>query len=325
MQTWARRLALAALLAAALLNVLAYRHAQAFTHFASGESTRTPHRLSLTQKVGVLLAGAVVPRPRNVRTPASAGLAFERHLFSSPGGGVLEGWLVPRPGARAVVVMFHGHADSKQSLIPAARAVHDLGYAALLVDFRGSGGSAGNDTSIGFHEADDVRAAYHYAGALPGRAPVVLYGNSMGAAAVLKAMSDAPLRPAALVLECPFDRFTSTVRHRFDTYSLPSFPAADLLLFWGGVQQGFNPWRFNPADYAGAVSAPTLLMNGDRDPWVSVAEARSIFDRLRGPKQLKLFRGLGHQSFLLARRADWKRTVAEFTRTHAGGAAASAE
>jgi uncharacterized protein len=232
---------------------------------------------------------------------------------------------VPRPGARAMVVMFHGHADSKQSLLPAARAFHDLGYSAFLVDFRGSGGSSGNETSIGFHEAEDVRAAFAYASALPDHPPVVLYGNSMGAAAVLKAMNDAPLRPAALVLECPFDRLASTVRHRFDSYRVPTFPAADLLLFWGGVQQRFNPWAFNPVDYAGSVSAPTLLMNGDRDPWVSVAEARSIFDRLRGPRQLKLFAGLGHQSFLSARRADWTETVSGFTAEHTRGPAGSGE
>ena len=303
-----------ALLAAVLLNVLAYRHAHAFMNFAPGGArTPAPARMSLTQKMSVLLAGPVVPRPRNLRTPDSAGLPFERHVFARLDGGALEGWLVPHPAARAVVVMFHGHADSKQSLLPAARLFHDLGYAAFLVDFRGSGGSSGNETSIGFHEADDVRAAFVYASALPGRPQVLLYGNSMGAAAVLKAMSDAPLRPAALVLECPFDRLASTVRHRFDTYRVPAFPAADLLLFWGGLQQGFNPWRFNPAEYAAAVTAPTLLMNGDRDPWVSVTEARSIYDRLRGPKELKLFRGLGHQSFLSARRADWKKTVAGFT------------
>jgi alpha-beta hydrolase superfamily lysophospholipase len=200
---------------------------------------------------------------------------------------------------------------------------HDLGYSAFLVDFRGSGGSSGHETSIGFHEADDVRAALDYASTLPGRVPVVLYGNSMGAAAVLKAMSDAPLRPAALVLECPFDRLASTVRHRFDSYRVPSFPAANLLLFWGGVQQGFNPWRFNPAEYARSVSVPTLLMNGDRDPWVTVAEARSIFDGLRGPKELKLFPGLGHQSFLRARRAEWTATVAGFARQHAPDGAPS--
>jgi alpha-beta hydrolase superfamily lysophospholipase len=142
----------------------------------------------------------------------------------------------------------------------------------------------------------------------------------MGAAAVLKAVGEHRLQPAALVLECPFDRFAATVRHRFRAFGIPAFPAADLLLFWGGVQQGFNPWRFNPADYAAGVRAPTLLMNGGKDPWVSEAEARTIFDHLRGPKRLHLFPELGHQSFLQARRTQWVRAVGEFLAAHAASA-----
>jgi alpha-beta hydrolase superfamily lysophospholipase len=313
------------LLALALvLNLVAFRHAYALTHFVhEGRRTRTPPALTTAEKFMVLVAGPVVPRPRNVRTPTEYGLEYERRLFTAADGVVLEAWYVPAPAPRALVVMFHGHADCKQSLLPPARTLHDMGYATLLVDFRGSGGSQGDRTSVGFHEAADVSAAFAHASALAGGLPVVLHGNSMGAAAVLKAVSDGRLRPAAVILECPFDRFASTVRHRFDTFRIPDFPAADLLLFWGGVQQGFNPWRFNPARYAAAVESPTLLMNGDRDPWVSVSEARNIFDRLRGPKRLQVFAGLGHQSFISARHAEWTAVVGNFlAATAAAGPAA---
>ena len=37
-----------------------------------------------------------------------------------------------------------------------ADRLHDLGYACFLVDFRGSGGSSGDATTIGYREADDV-------------------------------------------------------------------------------------------------------------------------------------------------------------------------
>jgi uncharacterized protein len=303
------------------LNALAYRHAYSLTHFVEGgRRTPVPQRLSAGERVKVLVAGPVVPRPRNERTPADDALPFERHVFKGAHGLPLEAWLVPRAGARATVLLFHGHADSKQSMLPPARVLHDLGYATLLVDFHGSGGSAGDHTSVGFHESEDVAAAYAYVRALPDPGPIVLHGNSMGAVAVLKAVSEHHLDPAALVLECPFDRFSSTVRHRFQAFGIPAFPAADLLLLWGGVQQGFNPWRFNPADYASGVAAPTLLMNGGRDPWVSEAEARSIFDRLRGPRRLHVFPELGHQSFLKARRAEWVDAVGGFLAVHAGSA-----
>jgi pimeloyl-ACP methyl ester carboxylesterase len=134
----------------------------------------------------------------------------------------------------------------------------------------------------------------------------------MGAAAILKAVGDRHLQPEAIVLEMPFDSLLRTVRQRFTSMSLPAFPAAELLLFWGGWQQGFNAFQYSPADDARGVRSPTLLMNGDRDPWVTVEEAERIFANLEGPKRLKIFHGLKHQSFLNARRENWKDTVSTF-------------
>lgn len=296
-----------------LLNVAAYQAAYAFTHFApAGRNTPPAQRLGALQKARVLLAGPLLVRPRNRATPADRGLPFERHVFPSLDRTALEAWLIPHPAPRGTVVLFHGHQGRKEDLIRTATAFRELGYSTFLVDFRGSGGSGGNETSIGFHEAGDVAAAFAYARTLPGAGPVVLYGQSMGAAAILKAVADRRLDPAGIVLECPFNRFTDTVRHRFTSFHVPSFPAADALLFWGGVQEGFNPWAFNPEESAASVTAPTLLMSGGADPWISVAETRSIFDRLRGPKHLEIFEGLGHQDFLRPRRAQWTAAVASF-------------
>src|SRR2546427_12282312 len=82
------------------LNVIAYRQARAFTHFAtSGQKTGKPERLSLAERVEVLVAGAVVPRPQNRGTPADLGLTFETHVFAGGRGVPLEAWLVPQPNA----------------------------------------------------------------------------------------------------------------------------------------------------------------------------------------------------------------------------------
>ena len=187
-----------------------------------------------------------------------------------------------------------------------------MGLNALLVDFYGSGGSGGSGTTIGYLEALDVTRTFEYARGLPAPGPVVLFGASMGAAAVLKAVADDGLRPAALVLECPFDSLIGTVRHRFANRGVPSFPLADLLVFWGGAQEGFDALGFRPVDLASRVRVPTLLMNGDKDEWVRVDEARAIFDALQGPKTLHYFAGVGHDSCLRNRPDEWKAVVGEF-------------
>jgi alpha-beta hydrolase superfamily lysophospholipase len=294
------------------VNLVAYRQARAFTHFAPPGHRTRPQQLSTTGMIEVLLTGVEVPRPENRRTPADVGLPYERHVFAGGRSVPLEAWLVPHPQARGTVVLFHGHAGSKDSQLREARAFHEMGLNALLVDFYGSGGSGGNETSIGFYEAQDVSKAFAYAARLPGRGPIVLYGESMGAAAVLKAVADDQLRPAGLILECPFDSLIGTVRHRFTSYRVPSFPLADLLVFWGGVEQGFNGFSFRPAESATRVTCPTLLMNGDRDPWVRPEEARAIFAGLKGPKTLAFFAGVGHDSCLRNRPDEWNAEVSAF-------------
>jgi hypothetical protein len=305
--------------AAAAVNGLAYRHAHALGHFSQG-GARTPRAEALTalQKARVLLVGPNLPKPRNRRTPRDLGLAFERHAFPGAFGDEIEAWLVPGPPGAGLVVLFHGHASAKDSLLPAARELHRMGYATLLVDFHGSGGSSGNRTSIGFHEAQDVSAAYRYAAGLPGPPRIALYGQSMGAAAVLRAAAREGLEPHAIILETPFDRLRTTVAHRFRSLRVPAV-LVPVMLFWGGVQQGFDPFAHNPVEYARSVAVPALLMAGDRDPWVSVEESRSILEALRGPRELVLFAGLPHVSLLAARPAQWRTAMAGFLRRSLGG------
>ena len=61
----------ALLLGFAAVNLVAYRQARAFTHFAStGHRTPQPQSLSFGQRIEVLVAGVDVPRPENRRTPS---------------------------------------------------------------------------------------------------------------------------------------------------------------------------------------------------------------------------------------------------------------
>jgi alpha-beta hydrolase superfamily lysophospholipase len=296
----------------ATLNVLAYRHAWAVTHFTEGgERTPQPNQLSLARKLQVLVTGPTIPKPRNRRTPDAAGLGWDRHLFRAKDGPLLEAWRVRAAPSRGLVLLFHGYTDSKSSLINEARAFHDLGWSTFLVDFRGSGGSEGAETSIGYHESADVEAALEYARSRVGPGPYVLFGGSMGAASVLKAVAEGA-RPDALILECPFDRLVTAVAHRFTAMGLPTTPLAQMLVFWGGRQGGFDGFRHNPVEYAAAVDVPVLQMHGADDRRVTADEARTVFARLRGPKTFALITGAGHGSFVNVRPGEWNAAVSRF-------------
>ena len=163
------------------LNLMAYVHARAMTSYsAGGERSPPPERLSALGKVQVFLTGINLPRPVNVKSPAELGLSYQTHIISRKGGLDLEAWRIPGDGLRPVVIMFHGYGSCKDQLLDEASAFHELGCETVLVDFRGSGGSAGNETTLGVYEADDVAMVVDFAKKSSGTRPLILYGKSMG-------------------------------------------------------------------------------------------------------------------------------------------------
>ncbi|MFN8458215.1 MAG: alpha/beta fold hydrolase [Anaerolineae bacterium] len=302
-----------ALLALGGLNFLAYRHAYAMLNFRqAGERTPPPEALTRWQKLKILLNGIAIPKPQNHTTPASLNLPFEVHHITIDENITLEAWHMPHPRPKGIVVMFHGYAAAKSGMLPEAQAFYKLGYSTFLVDFRGSGGSSESQTSLGFYEAEAVTAAVAYARQIFAKQPLILYGQSMGAAAILRAVSVYGVKADALIIEAVFDRTLSTVQNRFAAIGWPAFPAAQLLIFWGGVQLGYNGFSHNPADYATTVVCPTLMLHGADDPRATLRQAQAVFQNLSGPKQFEIFAGVKHESYLAAQPERWKQTVSQF-------------
>lgn len=310
-------------------NALAYVQAWSMTHFVSGVSTTRPDQLSAFGKLGVVLTGIRLARPRNTMTPGTFNLPYETHRYHGADGTEYEAWRIPaggpvwrRPfGARGTCLLFHGYAGCKASLLREAQVVRRAGYDAFLVDFRGCGGSSGSVTTVGYHEADDVGEAVRYVREKLNSRRVVIYGRSMGAAAAMRAVSTGKVSPDALVIESPYDRMLTTVGHRFDLVGVPRFPLARLIVFWGGVQQGYWAFGHNPLDYARSVKCPTLVIRAGSDPFINSGEAESVFNNMTGPKQLVVFDKAAHEPCINVDPGRWTRRVTDFLLAAPRGAA----
>jgi alpha-beta hydrolase superfamily lysophospholipase len=313
------------------MNAVAFFHAWRFTHFANepGRHSPNPEQLGPGQKLWLLLTGIRNPKPQNGPKP---GFPVETVTIRSPNG-PLEAWYAtPDSGrARGTVALFHGYTSSKSHLTHEAGYFRRLGYNVLLVDQAGNGNSAGFRTTVGYREADDVAAAFRWlknamnesAGSPsprqrgPGGEPsasgnVILYGVSMGAVAILRAEAELGVRPTANILECPYGNMRQTAYNRFASMHVPGFPMADLLVFWGGVQNGFWAFGLNAERYATQIRTPTLLLWGTADPRVTRAETDAIFAHLAGPKVRHDFPGVGHEPYWRRYSADWEQQIQAF-------------
>ena len=295
------------------LNLLAFLHAYKMTHFSQkGLKTPKPEALSLLQKIKVLFAGVNIPRPQNSPIPGDLERFSEVHRFKGHDAIELEAWYFPHPRSRGLILMFHGYANCKTSLLSEAKAFREMGYSTFLVDFHGSGGSDGNKTSIGYYEAEDVKKTMEYIRTFPVNRPLILYGQSMGSVAILRAIHLYGLQPQALILESPFDKMLSTAENRFSGMGLPAFPAAHLLIFWGSIQQGFWGFKHNPKEYAKRVRCPTLLLYGKEDSTITGDQIQALFENLKVDKQLEILRGVRHESSFRASPDIWKSVVSRF-------------
>ena len=290
------------------MNIVAAFHAYKFTHFANSNSNKTknPGKLSFGQKILTLIFGVSNPRPVKGSKPATT---FETIQLKS--NKEIECWSIKADSAKGTVILFHGFGGEKSSLLDKADIFRSFGYNTLLVDFMGSGGSEGNQTTIGSKEAEQVKTCFDYL-TKQGEKKIYLFGTSMGAVAIMKAINDYQLKPQAIIIECPFGTMYQTVCARFRSMNVPSFPMAGLLVFWGGVENGFWAFGHNPTEYAKKITCPTLLLYGAKDEKVSKEETDAIFANLNGKKELKIYQEAGHENYLSKYKNEWTQDVETF-------------
>ena len=260
------------------------------------------------------------PKPIGIQVPSDLGLSYRtrRIGLDSPKNRPqwLEVWDIAAPRSevsQGTVLMFPGNGGTKGTqLLPSAKVFHTLNYDTVLVDFLGVGGSSGTRTTVGYREGEDVAAVLRDAQNQKLQPPFILYGISMGSAAVLKAIALDSAQPNAVILELPYARLVDAVRGRFRAAGVPSFPFCEMTIFWGGVQHGFNALAHNPVEYARSVWVPTLVLQGEDDPWTSLSEVQEIMAALRGEKSLTIVPDAGHGLLVTMDLSLWTQSVKRF-------------
>lgn len=293
------------------LNVITYRHAYRFTHFSESDYKEHSfsYKLSAREKFKALFVGVANPRLVNLTAPARN---YQKLILQS--NKPLECWLMKADSAKGTIILFHGYRGKKSAMLDKADAFLKMHYNTLLVDFMGSGGSGGEQTTIGYKEAEEVKTSYNYLKS-NGENNIILFGTSMGAVAILKALNDYKVTPSSIIIECPFGTMYQTVKARFKMMNIPSFPMAGMLMFWGGVQNGFWAFSHNPVEYARSVSCPVLLFYGEKDDRVNSQEINEVYNNLRGEKKIVTFPLAGHENYLLKYKKEWVTEVALFLKS----------
>lgn len=291
------------------INIVTAFHAYKFTHFYNAGDITVKQEENGWDKTGDILFGIdVAKKPNSITTDSS----FETIYLTTKDGIKLQGWYLKTAGtAKGTVVMFHGHGSTKSGIILESEEFRKMGYNTLLMDFRAHGSSGGNTTTIGYYEAEDVYLAYDFI-KNKGEKNIVLWGISMGAAAISKAISDDDLQPSKIILEMPFGSIVKAAEGRIKMMHLPPEPLAALITFWGGTEHGFWAFNMKPAEFVKKINCPVLLQWGNNDPRVTRGEIDLIYANITAPKKLVVYAGAAHESLCKKENEKWMSEVQNF-------------
>jgi alpha-beta hydrolase superfamily lysophospholipase len=293
-----------------LINIITAFHAYKFTHFYDIGQVAIIKNVDKTgwDKTKEILFGINAVKQKN-SAPDST---FEKVIIKTRDDIKLQGWYVKTTDtAKGTVILFHGHGSKKSSVTDEAASFRKLGYHTFLLDFRAHGNSGGNTSTIGYNESEDVKLAYDFIKE-KGEQNIILWGISMGAAAVTKAMNDYPLHPSKIILEMPFASILQAAEGRIKMMGLQAEPLATFITFWGGTLHGFWAFNMQPSEFAKKITVPTLLQWGQKDPRVKQAETAAIYASLAGEKELVVYETAGHVSLCDKEHEKWMAAVSGF-------------
>lgn len=214
----------------------------------------------------------------NVPDPDAIGLEGAIPVaFPTADGLTLNGWFVTRTDSpEFTVIVFNGNAGNRAFRAPLANALARANLAVLLFDYRGFGGNPGSPSERGLR--NDARAAREYLVTRKGvnGRRLVYFGESLGTAVATELAVEHP--PAALVLRSPFTSMTDVGRHHY-----AFLPVGWLLRD-----------RYATIDRIGRVNAPVLVIGGDADTIVPIAQTCRVYETARQPKGLLVISTADH-------------------------------
>jgi len=237
------------------------------------------------------------PDPHWIIMPADLGLEAEDVLLRPEPGIELHAWFFPHREPLATILFCHGNAGNISHRLDNVARLLRAGFQVLLFDYRGYGHSSGQPSEAGLYR--DAANAWAHLGQRPdtGDAPRIIFGRSLGGAVAvelaMRAQADT-VPPDGLILESTFTSAHSMARLAFP-FPLPPLPI-----------------KYDSLSKIGRLKTPLLVIHGQQDELIPIAEGRALFEAAPEPKMWVPIPGAGHNDTYLVAGEAYFRQLAAF-------------
>ena len=213
-------------------------------------------------------------------TPGGAGLAYEEYWVTAPDGAVLRVWYLPVEHPRGLVILSSGNTGPMPCYLFTARVLVEGGWAVVMYDYEGFGGSSGEPSLASMRS--DLEVVLDWARAYTGFSHATLFGMSLGSIPSIAVAVDRPTEVNAVVLDSPIalgeeiKRFAFLIAGRSDV-----------------VIAALASWLLSDQTIA-QLHQPLLIYEHGQDVVTLPEAVQFLYDLAPGPKELVTFPDLGH-------------------------------
>jgi alpha-beta hydrolase superfamily lysophospholipase len=261
-------------------------------------------------------------------TPEALELPWEAEkVFSPRRNSSLAVWALPGAASGTAgggtVITLHGITWDHYVEIKYALGFIERGWNVVMVDLPGHGDSPDGTLptpSYGYYEKYDLDAVVDWARArFPTAGPLLLAGESMGAATALQYLPLGGEKIDGVIADCSF---TSMADEGIVLYKLSHVPACILYpaRALGGmltkIFRGYSFYEVSPLKASLSSPAPVLFIHGGEDrfvpTWMSVRMAEARRQAGLAATALAVIDGAGHAKSVLTDRERWFREAFAF-------------
>lgn len=208
--------------------------------------------------------------------PEQIGLkAVREDLLQTPDGVNLVTWRSDARAGKPTLLYLHGNAGNLAGRSDRFQRYQGRGYGILMMSWRGYSGSTGKPSEAN-NVADAILAYDHLRASGVKPRDIVVYGESLGSGVAVQLAGAREV--GAIVLDAPY---TSVVDVALLSY--PYLPVRPLLID-----------RYESHRHIKHVTAPVLILHGERDAVIPVRMGRDLHRLANEPKKLVLFPHGGH-------------------------------
>jgi len=196
------------------------------------------------------------------------------------------------------VICLHGFSSCPRDMGAAVKHFYQWGWNALLPHLRGHGDSECGAVGMGWPDRLDVCAWAEYLVREYDSPRIVLYGGSMGGAAVMMTLGEPlPENVACAVEDCGYSSLWDEYAHqareflRLGPAVKPALCALDAV---ARLRAGFSLREASSVAQLKKSRTPTLFIHGEADNIVPFRMLREVYDACPCEKELLAVPGAGH-------------------------------